>query len=88
MTACSQAITETTIMKNVRQSVILVSGTAVAGLIAGTLFLTISRPAAATTTFAAQTGKPCAQCHQHPTGGPALTPYGEKYRANGNELPK
>ncbi|MFZ0423412.1 MAG: hypothetical protein WAL80_11090 [Xanthobacteraceae bacterium] len=57
-------------------------------VIAGTLLLGLSRPAEATTKFAAQTGKPCAQCHQKPTGGTALTPFGEKFKANGDELPK
>ena len=57
-------------------------------VIAGTLFLCVSRPAEATTKFAAQTGKPCTQCHQKPTGGTALTPFGEKFKANGDVLPK
>ena len=67
---------------------VISSAACAAILIAGALFLGISRPAEATTKFAAQTGKPCAQCHQNPTGGTALTPFGEKFKANGNELPK
>ena len=64
----------------------LVGGTAVA--VVGVVSMIGSRPAAATTKYAAETGKPCAQCHQHPTGGPELTPFGEKFKANGYKLPK
>lgn len=66
----------------------LVGGTAAAVLVVGTIFMISSRPAAATTQYAAETGKPCAQCHQHPTGGPELTPFGEKFKANGYKLPE
>jgi len=38
--------------------------------------------------FAAQTGKACGACHQNPGGGGALKPLGEKFKANGNKLPK
>ncbi len=64
----------------------LVCGTAAALLIAGTLSVTVSRPANATPAFAAATGKPCGQCHQNPAGGGALKPFGEKFKANGNKL--
>lgn len=67
----------------------------VIGLVGGTAVATVcvivvigSRPATATTKYAAETGKPCAQCHQHPTGGPELTPFGEKFKADGYKLPK
>lgn len=67
----------------------------VTGLVGSTAVATVfvilaigSRPAAATTKYAAETGKPCAQCHQHPTGGPELTPFGEKFKADGYKLPK
>jgi hypothetical protein len=64
----------------------LVCGTAAALLIAGTLSVTVSRPASATPAFATATGKPCGQCHQNPAGGGALKPFGEKFKANGNKL--
>jgi len=38
--------------------------------------------------FAAQTGKACGACHQNPGGGGALKPLGEKFKANGNKMPK
>ena len=38
--------------------------------------------------FAAQTGKACGACHQNPAGGGALKPLGEKFKANGNKMPK
>ena len=38
--------------------------------------------------FAAQTGKPCGTCHQNAAGGGALKPFGEKFKANGNKMPK
>jgi len=64
----------------------LVCGTAAAALIAGTLSVTVSRPANATPQFAQQTGKPCGQCHQNPAGGGKLKPFGEKFKENGNKL--
>lgn len=63
-------------------------GTAAVIVIAGTVSLITSRSADATTKYAAQTGKPCAQCHQDPTGSMKLTPFGDKFKANGYELPK
>jgi mono/diheme cytochrome c family protein len=45
------------------------------------------RPAAATTQFATQTGKSCGDCHTNAKGGGALTPLGEKFKANGNKMP-
>jgi hypothetical protein len=57
-------------------------------VIAGAMSMIYSRPAAATTQYAAQTGKPCAQCHQNPTGGTELTPFGNEFKANAYELPK
>jgi len=64
----------------------LVCVMAVAGLIASTLSVTVSRPANATAQFAQQTGKSCGQCHQNPAGGGKLKPFGEKFKANGNKL--
>ena len=64
----------------------LLCGFAAAGLIAGMLSVTASRPANATPEFAASAGKPCGFCHQNPAGGGALKPAGEKFKANGNKL--
>ena len=50
--------------------------------------LLLARPAAATPQFAKDTGKACGDCHTNPSGGGALTPLGEKFKANGNKLPK
>jgi hypothetical protein len=78
---------ETSMKVNANKAFVLVCGTAAMILIAGTTFLTISRPANATPTFATQTGKACGQCHQSATGGGKLTPFGEAFKANGNKLP-
>ena len=45
-------------------------------------------PANAKPEFAAQTGLPCGQCHQNPAGGGKLKSFGEKFKANGNKVPK
>ena len=47
----------------------------------------IVRPARATEEFTKETGKPCGACHEAPKGGGKLTPYGERFRANGNKVP-
>lgn len=44
------------------------------------------RLAVAKPEFAAQTKLPCAQCHVSPTGGGALKPFGQKFKANGFKL--
>lgn len=66
-----------------KKTVVLVCGAAAALLIAGAFSVTVSRPANATPAFAAQTGKPCGQCHVNPAGGGKLKPAGEKFKANG-----
>ena len=71
-----------------RKAFVLMYGAAAAVLIAGAMSVTISQPANAKPEFAAQTGKPCGQCHQNPAGGGALKPFGEKFKANGFKLPK
>jgi hypothetical protein len=43
--------------------------------------------AAATEKYAAETGVPCSQCHQYPTGDARLTPFGKAFVANGFKLP-
>jgi cytochrome c553 len=59
-----------------------------AAAIAGATSLLVSLPAAATAQFAKDTGKACGDCHTNPAGGGALTPLGEKFKQNGNKLPK
>jgi hypothetical protein len=61
---------------------------AAAIVIAGATSLLVSRPAVATAQFAKDTGKACGDCHTNPAGGGPLTPLGEKFKANGNKLPK
>jgi mono/diheme cytochrome c family protein len=50
--------------------------------------LVVIQPAAATAQFAKDTGKSCGDCHTNAQGGGPLTPFGEKFKANGNKLPK
>lgn len=66
-----------------KRAFVLVCGTAAAILIAGTMSVIVSQPASAKPEFAAQTGKPCGQCHENPAGGGKLKPFGEKFKANG-----
>jgi hypothetical protein len=63
-------------------------GTAAAIALAGIASLSLIRPALATPQFAKETGKSCTDCHTSASGGGALTPFGEKFKANGNKLPK
>jgi len=72
---------------NSKQALVLSCGTAAVVMI-GAVSLVISRPAAATQQFAMETGKSCADCHTNPKGGGALTAFGEKFKANGNKMPK
>jgi hypothetical protein len=73
---------------NAKKAFILVCGTIVAAVTVAATSLIIVQPAAATAQFAAQTGKACGECHTDPKGGGPLTPFGEKFKANGNKLPK
>ena len=57
-------------------------------VILGMAALTISRPAVATAQFAKETGKSCGDCHTNAQGGGPLTPLGEKFKANGDKMPK
>jgi mono/diheme cytochrome c family protein len=66
----------------------IATGTAAAIVIASATALVISRPAGATAQFAAETGKSCGDCHTNAKGGGPLTPLGEKFKANGNKMPK
>ena len=67
---------------------VLACSTAAAAVIVGAASLVISRPAAATAKSAKETGKACGDCHTAAKGGGPLTPFGEKFKANGNKLPK
>jgi hypothetical protein len=62
--------------------------TVAAILIAGAALLIISRPAAATPQFATDTKQACGACHTNPQGGGTLTALGEKFKANGNKMPR
>lgn len=73
---------------NARNVFAIATGTAAAIVLAGATALVISQPAAATPQFAAETGKACGECHTSAKGGGPLTPFGEKFKANGNKLPK
>jgi mono/diheme cytochrome c family protein len=50
--------------------------------------LVVVQPAAATAQFAKDTGKSCGECHTNASGGGPLTAFGEKFKANGNKMPK
>jgi hypothetical protein len=56
-------------------------------VIAAAGLLVFSQTAVATAQFAKQTGKACGDCHTAQAGGGPLTPFGEKFKANGNKLP-
>ena len=64
------------------------AGIAVALLVAATATLVGTTLANAKPEFAAQTGLPCGQCHQNAAGGGKLKSFGEKFKANGNKVPK
>jgi len=57
-------------------------------LMVAALPIMLSNPAAATPQFTQQTGQPCSQCHQNSNGTGGLTAFGQKFKANGNKLPK
>jgi hypothetical protein len=63
-----------------------VVGGAAALLIAGVTVVLTSQPTSAKPEFTAQTKKPCGFCHSNPSGGGALTPAGDKFKANGYKL--
>jgi hypothetical protein len=73
---------------NAGKTFTLVCGTAAVGVIVGAASLVMTRPATATTLFAKTTGKACGDCHTNPKGTGPLTEFGEKFKANGNKLPK
>jgi hypothetical protein len=57
-------------------------------LVGATTVLFMPTSASAKPEFAAQTGKACGACHTNPSGGGALKPLGQKFKANGNKMPK
>lgn len=73
---------------NPKKTYVRIFGAVVALIIVSAAYFLISKPAAATTAFAAATGQPCAACHVRPDGGAELTAYGKEFQANGNKLPK
>jgi mono/diheme cytochrome c family protein len=66
----------------------LAAGTSAAILFSAALFACYAPKARATEAFAKQTGQECGQCHTAAKGGGPLTPYGTKFKANGNKVPK
>jgi hypothetical protein len=63
-------------------------GAIVAVLVIGCAFVVSApRSASAKPEYAASTGKACGTCHANPSGGGALKPYGEAFKANGHKLP-
>lgn len=66
----------------------LAAGVATALLVSATATVVGTTPANAKPEFAAQTGLPCGQCHANPAGGGKLKSFGEKFKANGNKVPK
>ncbi len=72
---------------NAKSAFALACGTAGAVLVTCAASLILSRPATGTPQFAKETGKACGECHTNTKGGGALTPLGEKFKANGNKMP-
>jgi len=70
------------------RSLATLCGFAAVLVLTGASALLLAHPANATAAFAAATGKSCGDCHTAPAGGGALTPFGEKFKANGNKVPK
>jgi cytochrome c5 len=82
------AVRENSIMKLIATHKFAIACSTAAGLvIAAASLLVVSQTAVATTQFAKQTGKACGDCHTAPAGGGPLTPFGDKFKANGNKLP-
>jgi hypothetical protein len=69
------------------RAALLGGGASVAIMLGVAASFTVARPAAATEAFMKETGKPCGECHEAPAGGGKLTPFGEKFKANGNKVP-
>jgi mono/diheme cytochrome c family protein len=74
-------------MKLTQRSDLLVGTGAMAIVLVGVFSVLAARPALATAQFAKETGKSCGACHTAAAGGGPLTPFGEKFHANGDKLP-
>lgn len=72
---------------NVRKAFLIACGAVGALAIAVAVPLLTAQRAGATAQFAKDTGKSCGDCHTNAKGGGALTPFGEKFKANGNKMP-
>jgi cytochrome c5 len=73
-------------MKSFANRKFVVAGAA-AVVAVGLVCALAARPALATAQFAKDTGKSCGACHTAAAGGGPLTPFGEKFHANGDKLP-
>ena len=73
---------------NLGKAFLFACGIAGVLVLAGAASLLTAQRAGATAQFAKDTGKSCGDCHTNPSGGGALTPFGEKFKANGNKMPK
>ena len=83
------SVQESSTMKmDAKKASALVGATVVAAVIVAAVSLAVVQPAAATAQFAKDTGKACGDCHTNAKGGGPLTPFGEKFKANGNKMPK
>jgi hypothetical protein len=78
---------ESTMKVNAGKTFLFACGLAGALVVAGAISLLTTQRAVATAQFAKDTGKSCGECHTNPAGGGALTPLGEKFKANGNKMP-
>lgn len=61
-------------------------GCGAAMALAAMMFVVAPRPAAATPSYAQQTGLSCGKCHAGPAGG-KLNGFGQKFQENGHKLP-
>jgi hypothetical protein len=85
----SQRVSQEVHMKTRSTKLLVLSGSAATAVLFGAaaMALVTSLPAFATEQFAKDTGKSCGACHQAAAGGGPLTPYGEKFKANGDKAP-
>jgi hypothetical protein len=63
------------------QTLLRVAGLTAIIIVTGAMFTVVPRSAQAKPEFAAQTGKPCGNCHVNPGGGGKLTAAGEAFKA-------
>lgn len=81
-------IKESAMKVNLGKTFLFACSMAGAVVVTGAISLLAAPRAAATAQFAKDTGKSCGDCHSNASGGGALTPFGEKFKANGNKMPK